>query len=76
MVPVSYQADGVSGNAAAGVYKEENGSGSSSQNGSKPAEVEDPVLATQLELMKLEQELELSNQLAKIMASFNLSSFV
>ena len=79
MVPISYQADGVSGNAAAeagpGFYKEENGSGSS-QNGSKPAEVEDPVLATQLELMRLQQELELSNRLAKMMASYNLSSLV
>ncbi|RVW81415.1 hypothetical protein CK203_035175 [Vitis vinifera] len=73
------KADGVSGNAAVeagpGFYKEENGSGSS-QNGSKPAEVEDPVLATQLELMRLQQELELSNQLAKMMASYNLSSLV
>ena len=71
MVPVSYQADGGAGNAAAAAAQP-----GSSQNGSKPAEVEDQVLATQLELMRLQHELELSHQLAKMMASVNLSSLV
>lgn len=86
MVPVSYQAHGGAGNTAAaaaaaaaaeqpGFDKEENGS-ASSQNGQKPAEVEDHALATQLELMRLQHELELGQQLAKMMASVNLSSLI
>lgn len=61
---------------SAAYQKEESASGSSQQNQTERTEIEDPVLEAQLELQRLQLEMQMAQELAKMMSSFNLSSLV